>query len=47
MTTLKYMLSLLVHNEIKNIFPWAKFHNYTYFWLPPTLVENILTVVKI
>ena len=43
MTTIKYMISLLVHGLSRNIFLWAKFSNYTYLWLPPALIKNILT----
>ena len=45
MTTIK-KLSLLVHNLSKNIFLWVKFSSYTYMWLPPVLMKNILTRTK-
>ena len=46
MTTIKYMLSLLVHTLSINIFRWVKFSNVPYLWLPPALMKNILTRSK-
>ena len=46
MTTVKYMLSLLVHNLSRNIFLWVKFSSYTYLWLPHALMKNILIIKK-
>ena len=46
LTTVKYMLSLLVHNLSRNIFLWVKFSSYTYLWPPPALVKNILIIKK-
>ena len=42
MGTIKYMLSLLVYDLSRSIFLWTKFSNYTYLWLPPALMKNIL-----
>ena len=36
MTTIKYMLCLLVHNLSRNIFLWANFINYCYLWVATT-----------
>ena len=46
MTTINYMLSLLVHNLSRNIFLWVKFSNYTYMWLPLVLMKNTLTIIR-
>ena len=45
MTTIKYMLGLLVHTLSR--IPWVKFSNVTYLWLPPALMKNILTIIRI
>ena len=43
---LQCTIEFQLYNLSRNIFLWVKFSNYTYMWLPPALMKNILTIIK-